>query len=124
MEQPTDHQPGDKWWQSGKRPDYRFSLANERTFLAWIRTGLALIAGAIGIDQFAVHLGSPAFRVTLAAAILAAGGIAGGLAYKRWATSEAAMRQERDIPHTVMLPALTIFVALLAAVLTIAVVAL
>ena len=33
----------------GSPPDYRFSLANERTFLAWIRTGLALIGGGLGV---------------------------------------------------------------------------
>ncbi len=26
----------------GEAPDYRFSLANERTFLAWIRTASGL----------------------------------------------------------------------------------
>ena len=36
----------------GSTPDYRFSLANERTFLAWLRTGLALIAGGLGVAQF------------------------------------------------------------------------
>ena len=33
----------------GKEPDYRFTLANERTFLAWIRTALALVAGAVAV---------------------------------------------------------------------------
>ena len=33
-----------RWRQEGEEPDYRFSLANERTFLAWIRTALALLA--------------------------------------------------------------------------------
>jgi putative membrane protein len=32
---------------SSSDPDYRFSLANERTFLAWIRTALALVAGGV-----------------------------------------------------------------------------
>ena len=35
----------------GEEPDYRFTLANERTFLAWIRTALALIAGGVALVQ-------------------------------------------------------------------------
>ncbi len=35
-----------QWRQEGEEPDYRFSLANERTFLAWISTALALLVGA------------------------------------------------------------------------------
>jgi len=33
-------------------PDYRFTLANERTFLAWQRTALGLLAAAVAV----VHL--------------------------------------------------------------------
>ena len=40
------------WRQEGQEPDYRFSLANERTFLARIRTALALLAGGALLDQF------------------------------------------------------------------------
>jgi len=40
-----------KWYEEGETPDYRFSLANERTFLAWIRTGLGFFVSAIAIDQ-------------------------------------------------------------------------
>ncbi|MGB5444474.1 MAG: DUF202 domain-containing protein, partial [Psychromonas sp.] len=41
----------ENWRSLGEAPDYRFSLANERTYLAWIRTAIALLAGAIAIDQ-------------------------------------------------------------------------
>lgn len=44
------------WTREGKEPDYRFTLANERTFLAWVRTGLALLAGGLLLDQFASEL--------------------------------------------------------------------
>ena len=37
----------------GEAPDYRFSLANERTFLAWIRTALGFLAAGVGLDQLA-----------------------------------------------------------------------
>jgi putative membrane protein len=114
MAEIRDPLPAQKWWQLGRRPDYRFSLANERTFLAWIRTALALIAGAIGIDQFASHLGSSQMRTILTLALFAVGGLLGGMAYHRWARTEAAMRLDTDVPRTVMLPMLTAFVAVLA----------
>ena len=56
----------------GDTPDYRFSLANERTFLAWIRTALALIGGGFAVDQFLPDL-AWGVRAGLALALLAAG---------------------------------------------------
>ena len=38
-------------------PDYRFTLANERTLLAWLRTGLALVAGGVAVATYAPDLG-------------------------------------------------------------------
>ena len=35
----------------GHEPDYRFTLANERTFLAWIRTSLGLMAVGLAVAQ-------------------------------------------------------------------------
>jgi uncharacterized membrane protein YidH (DUF202 family) len=32
-------------------PDYRFTLANERTFLAWVRTAPGPLAGGVAVDQ-------------------------------------------------------------------------
>ena len=104
-----------KWWQTGTRPDYRFSLANERTFLAWIRTSLAIVAGAIGIDQFASHLGSPQLRLLLSIILLMVGGTLGGVAYTRWARAERAMRREADLPLSFLLPFLAMFTAFLSA---------
>ena len=42
-----------------QEPDYRFTLANERTFLAWIRTALALIAGGVAVVQLVPAFGVP-----------------------------------------------------------------
>ncbi|MGW4006510.1 YidH family protein, partial [Streptomyces nigra] len=58
--------------QEGGTPDYRFSLANERTFLAWLRTALALVGGGFAVDQFLPDL-RWGWRVGLALALLAAG---------------------------------------------------
>ncbi len=61
--------------EEGRTPDYRFSLANERTFLAWLRTALALIGGGFAVDQFLPDL-RWAWRVGLALALLGAGSCA------------------------------------------------
>lgn len=50
----------------GEAPDYRFSLANERTFLAWIRTSLGFLAGGVGLDQLAPDFATPLIREILA----------------------------------------------------------
>lgn len=80
-----------------QEPDYRFTLANERTFLAWMRTCLALLAAAVAIVQFAPDLGSREFREVCAVAFaaLAAGSAAGGL--WRWRSTDSAMRQGRHL---------------------------
>jgi putative membrane protein len=76
----------------GKDPDYRFSLANERTFLAWIRTALALLAGGVAAVQlvpaFKFHGGRLILGVTLVVlAIMVA-----AASYYRWTANERAMR--------------------------------
>ncbi|KAA8997318.1 DUF202 domain-containing protein [Affinibrenneria salicis] len=102
------------WQQQGSTPDYRFSLANERTFLAWIRTALAFLAGAIAIDQLAPDFASPLARniialfLTLAAALLAL------MAYRRWAANELAIRLNQAMPYTRLLLAIAVFVAVIA----------
>ena len=43
-------------YRHGSEPDVRFTLANERTFLAWIRTALALIAGGVALEVLGLAL--------------------------------------------------------------------
>jgi putative membrane protein len=79
----------------GKDPDYRFTLANERTFLAWIRTALALSAGGLAavtiLDDFT---GEEALGVGL----LALSFLTATTAYRRWALNERAMRLDQPLP--------------------------
>jgi putative membrane protein len=82
----------------GERPDYRFSLANERTFLAWVRTGLALIAGGMAAAQFLPPLPLKHLREGLAIGLLLLGGVVAVRAVDHWARSERAMRLRRDLP--------------------------
>lgn len=98
----------------GETPDYRFSLANERTFLAWVRTALALIGGGFAVDQFLTdHLAHWA-RVTLALALLA-GGVACTLrAVNHWVRCERAMRRGADLPVSRFPAVLALLVAVIA----------
>jgi putative membrane protein len=82
----------------GRTPDYRFSLANERTFLAWIRTGLALMAGGMACAQFLPTLSIFHLREVIAIGLLVLGGLVALRAVDHWARTERAMRQGRELP--------------------------
>jgi len=101
----------------GSEPDYRFTLANERTFLAWVRTALALTAGGLGaLHLIPTALGSEILGLTLLALSLATA----ATAYRRWALNESSIRQGLPLPPS-QLPRLmaigTAVVSLIAAVL-------
>ena len=83
-----------------QEPDYRFTLANERTFLAWIRTALALIAGGIAVVQFVPSFGIPGVRHGLSVALTAGGGLLAALAVRRWHRVQTAMRRDENLPAT------------------------
>jgi inner membrane protein YidH len=80
------------------RPDYRFSLANERTFLAWIRTSLALVGGGLAVTAFVPRLRVPGLREAIALALLVLGGAVAIRAVDHWARSEAAIRRYEPLP--------------------------
>jgi putative membrane protein len=81
--------------QVGERPDYRYSLANERTFLAWLRTGLALIGGGLAVAQF---LSGAITSEVLATALLCVGGVVAIRAVDHWARAERAIRLGTELP--------------------------
>jgi putative membrane protein len=88
------------WRQEGQEPDYRFSLANERTFLAWIRTALSLLAGGVVLDQFSTRLGPQWAVSALATGLCLVAAVLCVLAYARWRGNEIAMRHARPLPGT------------------------
>ena len=94
------------WLTQGSEPDYRFSLANERTFLSWIRTALALLAAGVLLEQFSHVI--PSHRATLVLALLLCVLAAAlcALAYWRWRSNEIAMRHARPLPGNPAIPLL------------------
>jgi len=95
-----------RWRQGGEEPDYRFSLANERTFLAWIRTALALLAGGVLLDQFSTRLHPRWAVLVLAIALCVLAALLCGMAYARWRNNEIAMRHAKRLPSTMAMPLL------------------
>jgi putative membrane protein len=76
----------------GQDPDYRFSLANERTFLAWIRTALALLAGGVAAVQLVPAFKLPGGRLILGVTLVVLSIMVAGGSYHRWTANERAMR--------------------------------
>ena len=98
---------GQKWHEQGDEPDYRFSLANERTFLAWVRTALAILGGSILLHEFASRIGPAAFIAGASVALALLAALLGTGAYQRWKANEIAMRHSRPLPYSRLLPALS-----------------
>lgn len=91
-----------RWvYDHGEEPDARFSLANERTFLAWVRTSLALLAGGVALEALDLPL-HPGFRLAAAVLLLALGIAAPVQAWLGWARSERAIRERRPLPAPVL----------------------
>jgi len=86
------------WRREGNEPDYRFSFANERTFLAWIRTALAVLAGGMLLEQFATRLQPRSVVVALALALCSFAAALAVLAYVHWRDNEIAMRHQGKLP--------------------------
>jgi len=88
-------------YAGGEEPDYRFSLANERTLLAWLRTALALLAAGVALDQIELGMG-PTLQVALAAALVLLGVVCAAASWWRWAGAERAIRLQRPLPSSVL----------------------
>jgi putative membrane protein len=79
-------------------PDYRFTLANERTFLAWMRTALGLLAGAVALVHIAGNGNVSTTQRTLAVVLACLGILVCATSIRRWQTVQRAMRRGVDLP--------------------------
>lgn len=84
--------------RDGQEPDPRFTLANERTFLAWIRTSLGLMAGAVAMEAFAGDEIPEIIRTPLACILLVLAALLAIVAFRRWIRIEVSMRHTQPLP--------------------------
>jgi putative membrane protein len=82
----------------GEEPDPRFTFANERTFLAWHRTALALIAGGIAVAEILPPFDLPGGRRILGIPLIALGGLVAFTNYGRWQANQRALRLGQPMP--------------------------
>ncbi len=90
---------GSKLGDVGQDPDYRFSLANERTFLAWIRTSLALVAGGVAaLTLLPEDFGPTWSRDVVGAVLLCLAAAVAVVSLRRWEATERALRTQQPLP--------------------------
>jgi putative membrane protein len=97
-------------------PDVRFTLANERTFLAWNRTALALVVAGLGIVQLLPPFpGVPWGRHALGVPLIVLGALVSVTSYWEWRRNQAALRRGAPLPRSVLPRVLTATIAGIAA---------
>ena len=106
-----------------RHPDYRFSLANERTLLAWLRTALALVAGGVAMAQFAPDLGVPGGGPVVSIGLLLAGVAVALAGHRRYVRNETAIAADQPLPASAAAGWVTGLVTLLVVALLVLVVA-
>ena len=97
---PAPHEPAE--------PDARFTFANERTFLAWSRTALALVVAGLGVVQLLPPFpGVPWGRHLIGLPLIALGGIVAMAGYAEWVRNQRALRRGEPMPRSVLPVVLT-----------------
>ncbi len=89
--------------KEGSEPDPRFTFANERTFLAWSRTALALVVAGLAIVQLLPPFhGVPVGRHLLGVPLIVLGAVLAVGAYAEWVRAQRALRRKQPLPRSVM----------------------
>jgi putative membrane protein len=104
-----------KMIEEGTEPDPRFTFANERTFLAWSRTAVALIVAGLGIVQLLPPFpGVPFGRHLLGVPLIVLGAVLAVVAYVEWIRNQRALRRGDPLPRSILPWLLAAMVTLMA----------
>jgi len=84
-------------------PDPRFTMANERTFLAWSRTALALVAAGLGVVQLLPPFpGVPVGRHVVGIPLIVLGAVIAVAAYLDMMRNQRALRRDEPLPRSLL----------------------
>jgi putative membrane protein len=89
---------GDDRDDGDREPDYRFTLANERTFLAWLRTSLSLLAAGVAVVQLVPSFPLPGARAVTGGLLAVLAVVSAAAGVLRWRAVETAIRHARPLP--------------------------
>jgi len=78
--------------------DVRFSYANERTFLAWNRTALALVTAGLAVTQLLPPFEVPGGRRMIGVPLIVLGIVVALSSLRQWQRNERAMVEGRSLP--------------------------
>jgi putative membrane protein len=95
-----------------EEPDVRFVLANERTFLAWNRTALALIATGVAATQLLPSLNVVGGRRLLGLPLIVLGAAVAAMSYRHWLANGRAMQRGEPLPRSPLPVVLSVGVGL------------
>jgi len=80
--------------------DVRFSYANERTFLAWNRTALALVTAGLAVTQLLPPFDVPGGRRMIGMPLIVLGALIALVSLRQWRANERAMQERRALPSS------------------------
>jgi putative membrane protein len=107
--------PGRGGGAGGSEPDPRFTFANERTFLAWSRTALAVVVAGLGVVQLLPPFpGVPWGRHLIGVPLIVLGAVVAVAGYGDWVRNQRALRRNEPIPKSVLPVILTVTITAIA----------
>lgn len=104
----------------GEEPDYRFSLANERTFLAYLRTATGFLAAGVAVLSLVDLFDEEVYNSLLGASLLLVGLLISASSYGQWRRKEEAMRRAAPLPYSVVPMLVAVAITLIGVVIAIA----